>query len=286
MRRFLPVLVAGALAVVTCVPPAAAAASDDELIPGDTLVANQGVHQSALMPPFNERYAESHLEMQSDGNLVLYRLDRYTGMDYADWQTGTSGHPGAYLALQSDGNAVVYTADGGQALWQSGTAGQAGARLTLQPDGNLVVYAGGAARWQAGTAMFRSGLGNAVGLELAPGQDLLSDGAAEVGYEVGHSRLVMQTDGNLVAYQQGRAYWQSGTAGRPGAYLVMQSDGNAVVYASDRATVLWQSGTAGIGDSALTVRHFGSIRISNGIDRITVVPEAPGAGGRDRDCGC
>jgi hypothetical protein len=47
----------------------------------------------------------------------------------------------------------------------------------------------------------------------------------------GRCRLVMQTDGNLVLYNDaGRALWFSGTAGNPGAYLAMQAgDGNLVI---------------------------------------------------------
>src|SRR5690349_12375630 len=38
-------------------------------------------------------------------------------------------------------------------------------------------------------------------------------------------QLVMQGDGNLVEYFGGRALWNTGTQGHPGAHLAMQTDG-------------------------------------------------------------
>jgi hypothetical protein len=67
--------------------------------------------------------------------------------------------------------------------------------------------------------------------------------------------LVMQSDGNLVAYldtgasPHGPALWSSNTSGHPGAYALMQPDGNLVVYAAGggptTGRALWSSGTYG-----------------------------------------
>ncbi|GAA1953389.1 trypsin-like serine protease [Kitasatospora viridis] len=79
------------------------------------------------------------LEMQPDGNLVLYRKSDGVPL----WSSKTSGNPGAWLAMQADGNVVVYRAGasgGTGALWASGTFWSPGAYLKLQDDGNLVVY--------------------------------------------------------------------------------------------------------------------------------------------------
>ncbi|MGH9279355.1 MAG: hypothetical protein ACRD12_14775 [Acidimicrobiales bacterium] len=43
-------------------------------------------------------------------------------------------------------------------------------------------------------------------------------------------RLVQQADGNLVAYDWGRAYWSSGTNGWGNSRAAMQTDGNFVIY--------------------------------------------------------
>ena len=55
------------------------------------------------------------------------------------------------------------------------------------------------------------------------------------GISAGH--VIMQTDGNLVVYDaQGRDHWSTGTPGNASAYLVVQPDGNLVVYRPDGGT--------------------------------------------------
>jgi hypothetical protein len=58
----------------------------------------------------------------------------------------------------------------------------------------------------------------------------------------------MQTDGNLVLYQnnQGvwRAVWNTGTFGKGGTHLLMQTDGNLVIYTASNVAV-WSTGTGG-----------------------------------------
>ena len=104
------------------------------------------------------------------------------------------------------------------------------------------------------------------GEELTPGRSISSCD--------GRFRLTLQTDGNLVLYQQSTALWSTGTAGiaarnalmqmdgnfvlydtsnnapwhtntwnHPGAYLALQNDGNLVIYEGGAA--LWSSGTSG-----------------------------------------
>ena len=118
---------------------------------------------------------------------------------------------GSFFTLQGDGNLVLYPPGGGPDEWSAGTAGRGGVSLQLQDDGNLVLYGisgpvGGApAVWQTGTDIFR-GTVLGEGVTLGAGQFILSpDGAFE---------LVMQADGNLVAYGAGLAgaLWASGTA--------------------------------------------------------------------------
>lgn len=58
-------------------------------------------------------------------------------------------------------------------------------------------------------------------------------------------KLVYQWDGNLVFYVDGRARWQSGTAGVPGGKLALQSDGNVVIYQMPGNIPRWQSGYRG-----------------------------------------
>ena len=87
------------------------------------------------------------LEMQTDGNLVIYCRGK------AIWQSGTAGtHIKDGLQIQFDGNLVLYRNDG-RAVWQSKTALTDGNHLILQDDGNLVFFGMmyGHVYWNAGT---------------------------------------------------------------------------------------------------------------------------------------
>jgi hypothetical protein len=75
------------------------------------------------------------LIMQSDGNLVLYRISDMKAI----WYTKTTD--GVQAAMQTDGNLVVYNA-AGVARWNSASH-STGAFLLLQDDGNLVIYNNG-----------------------------------------------------------------------------------------------------------------------------------------------
>ncbi|MHA7957869.1 hypothetical protein ACX9I7_08935 [Streptomyces sp. L500] len=56
-------------------------------------------------------------------------------------------------------------------------------------------------------------------------------------------RAVFQEDGNFVVYtRSGRAVWNSGTAGHPGSRLAVQDDGNVVIY--DGSQAIWNTRTA------------------------------------------
>ena len=66
----------------------------DRLNPGDGLIAI-----SSINSPNNG----STMEMQDDGNLVLYRVQ-----GVARWATGTSGKVVSQALMQSDGNLVLY----------------------------------------------------------------------------------------------------------------------------------------------------------------------------------
>ncbi|MDQ1532147.1 MAG: pseudomonalisin, partial [Microbacteriaceae bacterium] len=95
-------------------------------------------------------------------------------------------------------------------------------------------------------------LGNTVpgGTAFAAGQYLRSAN--------GQYQLIMQGDGNLVLYTQGRALWSSGTAGHPGSTAQFQGDGNLVVYGPDGAA-LWNAGSVGHPGSTLALQDDGNV---------------------------
>jgi len=74
-----------------------------------------------------------HLDVQKDGNVVLYRFNEKI------WSAGTTGSSATKLIMQPDGNLVLY-GDSGGPLWSSNTAGNPGAQLRVQTDGNMVIY--------------------------------------------------------------------------------------------------------------------------------------------------
>lgn len=255
--------------------PAPAAATDpSRLTSGQRLGAGQGTSGQRLASPS----AAYVLVVQGDGNVVVYAQP-----GRALWSTGTHGNPGAAvsLVLQDDGNLVAYdTTAAPRALWQAGTRVGPGATLSLQDDGNLVLYAaGGVPVWSTGPdrgtqpppppsppAPVPAATADrlAPGAQLAPGQRLTSrDGSHHlvmqgdgnvVAYAPGGralwstrttaagTRLLLQTDGNLVAYDPaGRARWSTGTQGNPGTVAVLQDDGNLVLYRADGAPA-WNRG--------------------------------------------
>ena len=208
------------------------------------------------------------LRMQTDGNLVAYD----TAM-VALWGTGTAGHPGAWLAVQDDCNLVIYAGpfpQSGPVLWSTNTFCRAprpapgrmlpGERLsrtvsvasitgnvtlTVQPEQNVVLYNKGVALWSAPNTLYR-----------------------------GTSVLVMQTDGNLVAYTgSGVALWGSGTAGNPGAWLAIQDDCNLVIYRGPHPQTngaLWATNTT----SGCVPSGSGSTQISDDYPYKTADPNA------------
>ncbi|MCD9140644.1 lectin [Streptomyces albireticuli] len=92
---------------------------------------------------------------------------------------------------------------------------------------------------------------------LNPGESVSSDTA----------RLVMQSDGNLVVYDEfNRARWASRTVGQ-GWTAQFQTDGNFVVYTRSGRAV-WDSKTAGHPGSRLAVQDDGNVVIYDGSQAI------------------
>ncbi|MGC1293946.1 MAG: hypothetical protein WA869_02805 [Alloacidobacterium sp.] len=74
--------------------------------------------------------------------------------------------------------------------------------------------------------------------QLDVNQQLFSDN--------GYLNLILQTDGNLVLYrtQMGHALWASNTQGDAVGYVIMQGDGNLVAYSAG-GTPFWAAATEG-----------------------------------------
>ncbi|MGW6782559.1 FG-GAP-like repeat-containing protein [Streptomyces sp. NPDC054987] len=71
-------------------------------------------------------------------------------------------------------------------------------------------------------------------------------------YSSGNSKLVMQSDGNLVLLtKDGKQLWATGTSGKPGATARMQSDGSFVILSADAKSTLWSTKTTTPGSYAM-----------------------------------
>lgn len=130
---------AAILSLAVAAQATAAHSYPDKLVGGESLTAGESI---------NSPNGLTTLVMQSDGNLVLYRL----ADGYPLWHSQSWNHPGAAAAMQTDGNLVVY-GPVGEVLFHTNTYNNPGARLVLQSDSNLVVYSPSNAKlWQSNTA--------------------------------------------------------------------------------------------------------------------------------------
>ena len=180
---------------------------------------------------------QSSLDFQANGNITLYSNFK------PSWSTNTSGSGGSTLIMQTDGNLVEYNS-AGQAVWSSGTNNNPGAYLALQTDGNMVIYnSSGSPIWATGTQQNPNHL-DYVNTTASEGSILF--GGQSMQTPSRQFTLIMQTDGNLVEYNNttGQALWASGTWNNPGAYLALQTDGNLVIYTSANKPI-WASNIFG-----------------------------------------
>ncbi|MFD5933458.1 hypothetical protein [Streptomyces sp. NPDC060333] len=81
----------------------------------------------------------------------------------------------------------------------------------------------------------------------------------------GRNTLIMQTDGNLVAYVPGRPVWASGT-NIAGTVLWMQNDGNLVLVAPGNRPI-WATGTSGSGAYLQMQNDANVVVYRNGVPR-------------------
>ncbi|MDH6144849.1 hypothetical protein [Kitasatospora acidiphila] len=243
------------------------------LNPGQTLASGQKIVDN-----------DTTLEMQSDGNLVVY-MNFSNGQHFKSlWSTGTWGNWGAYLTMQADGNLVLYKAGGGPttggALWSSGTWGKTNSYAEFYY-GDLMVGndAAQTAYWGSHTGYLVNQVNGTY--PDVPADTLLSGHALTPGHwiESANAWVLMQPDGNLVVYRKrdgqalwssgtwnksnvetvmdstygvlavidkttGNPYWDSNTWNSPGATAKIQFDLNFVVYNTSNSAI-WGSGTYG-----------------------------------------
>ena len=196
---------------------------------------------------------QSTLNLQSDGNLVLYN-------DFSPaWASMSFSNSPNVLVMQTDGNLVEYNTNW-QPIWDSGTENNPGAYLALQNDGNLVIYSSSGSPLWASMSTVNPTLQNRLDDKLSSNQVLFKGQFIQNAART--SKLVLQSDGNLVLYNNNKAVWASWTVGSNAKYLAMQSDGNLVLYDNNNKAV-WASWTNGQGFSTVYDQSDGNLVIYN-----------------------
>jgi hypothetical protein len=229
------------------VAPAVAAPGTSQLVEGEGLVPGE--------------------TLVSDSGQYVVEFDEYGGLfesgavDGLWYCCGTELPAGdVRLAVQTDGNVVIYSSTFG-VLLNTQTNGATDVKLVLQDDGNLVVYNG------AGQPLWWNGVTDdqLVSVDQPGGSSVLESGWY-LSAPDRRTKLVMQTDGNLVLYGPGsRALWWTGTNGSGAERLALQEDGNLVLYRAN-GTPAWQSGTRGVDLNILAVQDDGNLVLYSGYD--------------------
>jgi outer membrane protein assembly factor BamB len=103
-----------------------------EVIMASLLESKRSLGFNAPLVSPNGRF---ELILQSDGNLVLYRLTDGKAL----WDSKTYGRSVMIAIMQGDGNLVLYDCNFA-AVFASNTSGNPGSFLLMQDDGNVVIY--------------------------------------------------------------------------------------------------------------------------------------------------
>jgi hypothetical protein len=262
-----PILAAMTLAVVatSALTPATTQAQSAytcsgsaQLLSGQSLIAHEEVQGDGNLCSVN---GMTQLVMQPNGYLVLSRASDTMML----WLSGQAprGTEVAKFVMQADGNLVVSAWQPGYTdsvpIWSTRTSGFPGARLVLRDDGNLIIVdARGYQRWATNTAWYTPSAVLQPGQKLTTGQQLLPVPDAM-------TRLILQSDGNLVLYRiyDGRALWASNTQGKPMTQVLMQPDGNLVGYTATQTVAYWRTRTAGHPDATLALRPDGNLVLAS-----------------------
>lgn len=210
----------------------------------NSLKAGTGLKPGEKLVSSDDRFTFIH---QEDGNVVIYGK----GLGPI-WASGTHGKPTTLLQMQEDGNLVLYS--NSTPLWATDTHGSGSTFAVMQLDGNFCLYTpSGKPTWSSQT---HKGIKprNTIKEDgiLRPRESLTSENGR---FELKHqddgnvvmydgsratwatdtngkktTGLVMQLDNNMVLYDSGGPVWASGTWKSGGEEAILQDDGNFVIY--------------------------------------------------------
>jgi hypothetical protein len=185
---------------------------------------------------------DATLEMQADGNLVVY-LNNADGTHFKPvWSSGTYNNAGAYALMQADGNLVIYKAgrtDPAGALWSTQTSNHAGSFAVFWAGDLMIVdNSNNPAYWGSHTGYLPTGPDASGNYTDTPSDTLASDHVLTRGrwIESTTAWTLMQPDGNLVIYRKrdGQALWSTQTNGKTNDITYIGPDG--VLWVADLST--------------------------------------------------
>ncbi|XP_074564898.1 mannose-specific lectin 1-like [Curcuma longa] len=173
--------------------------------------------------------------MQSDCNLVLYDKDQ------ALWSSGTNGLGSRCFArMQTDGNFIIFN-DRLNKVWESGTRQTEGEFiLVLQRDGHVVIYADPIFTVPEVEPKNRK-VATVTNNNILYAGDKLNTGES---LTEGDFTFIMQSDCNLVLYDNDKDMWSSASNGLGNNCAAhLQTNGDLVIR-SDDGNVVWSSNTS------------------------------------------
>lgn len=190
-----------------------------------SLTVNQKLFMGDRLCDLNGEY---YLTLGWDGNLTMWANQEYSYWD-TSLKTGADFSTGAYAMLQETGDFILCDAQDA-ILWNSNTKGLSSSPPSLiyiEDDGELVLAVAGdlitIVRSKSRSNFKHGGSSFLIRKLRSPN---------------GQYELIMQADGNLVLYDQGVAFWATGTVGSGATRATMQNDGNLVLY-DDNNNAVW-----------------------------------------------
>ncbi|XP_074561487.1 mannose-specific lectin TAR1-like [Curcuma longa] len=173
--------------------------------------------------------------MQSDCNLVLYEKEQ------ALWSSETNGLGSRCFArMQTDGNFIIFN-DRANKVWESRTRQTEGEFiLVLQRDGHVVIYADPIFTVPEVEPNNRK-MATVTNNHILYADDKLNNGES---LTKGEFTFIMQSDCNLVLYDNDKEMWSSASNGLGNNCVAhLQTNGDLVIL-SDNGNVVWSSNTS------------------------------------------
>ncbi|WP_018970285.1 immunoglobulin-like domain-containing protein [Rubritalea marina] len=171
------------------------------------------------------------------------------------------------LSLNADGNVVLNDRNSNEVLWSTNTEGSTASQFILHQHGELALYDDfGQPLWNSQTTT-----------EAAPRVYLLDDGTLVLFdgdtpvWMMGRYRDRLGANESLELNQ--RLYSANGTF-----RFTFQGDGNLVLRDQVNATVVWASGTDGVGATRLKLQNDGNLVLRNAVGQALWSSETMGSG--------